>query len=364
MFDPKKSIKIISGALFDRESTWNSYLPEAGDWQKTLLQLTIPLIVISSLAAFLVSSITADNSLLGLFKPTLSSTLINMLVAVIAAGVVAAIFGSLSGVFGGKSSIALGLAATTLAFVPGYVGQVVTWLPWIGGLLAIGLSIFSLVLLWRIIPLYLQVPDGKRAAHYIVSLLASIVVMIIVSRVIMPTGYAELSDSPFANMAESMQSADEAGKPRTGAAGVVAELARTGEIMAAAAEDQYTPPADGKLSEQQVQTYLAHVQAAGVAYAEKVKMINELEADLNSDGDVSMTDISKMMQATTAGGGIATVEISAVKAGGGNWAEHQWIQQALVTAGRMKDANESTAHNYALFQKYEDAIMRGMTPPD
>ncbi len=82
MFDPKNSIKIISGALFDREATWNSYLPEANDWQKTLLQLTIPLIVISSLAAFLISSVTAENSLLGLFKPTLSSTLISMLVAV------------------------------------------------------------------------------------------------------------------------------------------------------------------------------------------------------------------------------------------------------------------------------------------
>jgi hypothetical protein len=45
-----------------------------------------------------------------------------------------------------------------------------------------------------------------------------------------------------------------------------------------------------------------------------------------------------------------------VKTGDGNWAEHQWVRDALRTAWIQKDLNEAVAHNYALYQQHEDEL--------
>ena len=206
MFDPNRTIRLASGALFNSESTWLTYLPDAGDWTKTASLLTGPLIVVSAVLAYLLGLVSADASIFGQFRPTITSTLASIVSAAIGAAVVAFIFGTLAGMFGGKRSFALGLAATTLAFVPGYVGQVLSQLPWIGGLIGLALFVYALVLLWKIIPLYLEVPDGKRTVHYVSSLLATIVVMAVFSMTIGRVLYPDMPDSPFAGMAGSVSS--------------------------------------------------------------------------------------------------------------------------------------------------------------
>lgn len=183
MFDLNRTVQLVRGALFDPEATWRSYLPEAGDWQKTAVLLTGPLIVVSAVVAYLLGFLGSDSSILGPFRPTLGSTLIGIVMMAISAGVVAFIWSAMSGMFGGKSGFALGLAATTLAFVPGYVGQALSGLPWIGGLLALVMLIWALVQLWKIVPIYFEVPDTKRGAYYVLSLVVTIVVMFIVGMI-------------------------------------------------------------------------------------------------------------------------------------------------------------------------------------
>ena len=191
MINLSRTLQLIRGAIFDPEATWRSYLPEAGDWQKTVFLLTGPLIIASTVIAYLLGLLSSESSIFGQFRPTIVSSLISLVTGAVAAGVIAFVFSALSGVFGGRSSFALGLAATTLAFVPGYVGQALSWLPWVGWLIAIGLFIYALVLLWKIIPIYLEVPDNKRVGHYILSLLAAIATMfilgLIVGRLLYPT---------------------------------------------------------------------------------------------------------------------------------------------------------------------------------
>ena len=53
---------------------------------------------------------------------------------------------------------------------------------------------------------------------------------------------------------------------------------------------------------------------------------------------------------------LSTAEMEVVKSGGGNWAEHQWVRGQLETARIQQDLNETTAHNYELFLKYQDQI--------
>ncbi len=200
MIDLNRTLQLVRGALLDPEPTWRNYRPEAGDWQRTALLLTVPLIVASTVLAWLLSMLGSDASPLAQFRPTLASTLLNIVTGAIAAGATAFIFAWFAGIFGGTNSFALGLAATTLAFVPGYVGQALSWLPWIGWLLALGLLIYSLVLLWRIIPLYLDVPDRRRVGHYILSLLSAIIVVYLLSSVVTRMLYGPMPDGPPGGM--------------------------------------------------------------------------------------------------------------------------------------------------------------------
>jgi hypothetical protein len=350
MFDLNRTVQLVRGALFDAEATWRGYLPEAGDWRKTAFLLTGPLIIASTVLAYLFGLMSSDTSLFGMFRPTILSSLVNIVTAAIAAGVVAFIFSGLAGVFGGKSTFALGLAATTFAFVPGYLGQAVTWIPWIGGLLTLLLFIYSLILLWRIIPIYLEVPEGKRAGHYIVSLLATIIVMFVISTTVGRLLYGADMGTGLRGMSDLESS--ESGAP----SGMFGGVMRQAELMAAAEEDRYTPPSNGRVSEDQVRSFIRVMERSAEMQEEKGERLREIAERAEKEENVSISDFSQMMGGMTDVAGLQTAEIEVVKSAGGNWAEHQWVRESLRTAWIQKDLNDTVAHNYALYQKYEDQL--------
>jgi hypothetical protein len=273
--------------------------------------------------------------------------LLQILMGAVVAAVVAVIFSALAGAFRGKSSFALGLAATTLAFVPGYVGQALSPLPWIGGLLMLGLLIWSLVLLWRIIPIYLEVPDANRAAHYIVSLLACIVASLIISTVI--GGMLYETGASRAMTGSSLDDGEVRG-------GVFGAATRQAELMAMAEEDTYRPPADGKVTERQVQAFLRVMDRAAELRAENDKRLQEIAKKADEKEEMSFSDFGQMMGGMVDLAGLQSAEIEVVKTGGGNWAEHQWVRESLRTAWIQKDIDDSVAHNYRLYQEYEDDL--------
>ncbi len=349
MIDLSRTIKLVIGALFDREATWQSYLPEADNWQKTALLLTGPLIIISAVIAYLLSLVTAGSSMFGMFHPTLLSTAFGIVTSAIGAGIVAFIFSALAGAFGGKSSFALGLAATTLAFVPGYLGQALAWLPWIGGLLALGLVIFALIQLWKIIPLYLEVPANKRGAHYAVSLIATIVVMMIIGRIVNPMVYGPDAGSPFSSMSRTSGSDAPTGDLFGGAV-------QRAALLEEAMKDTYAPPEDGQLTESQVRSYVSLAQQVSKLQEEAAVRMKILAEKADADGEMSIKDLGAMMKGANEAGSLATSEMELVKKGGGNWAEHRWVAQTLLTASRQKNTSDSIAHNYALYQQYAEQL--------
>lgn len=348
MLDLKRTLVLVRGALLDPEPTWRSYLPEAGDWKRTAFLLTGPLIVGAALVAWLMGLLGSSGSVFGFGRPTLLSTLVQILMGAIVAGVVALIFSALSGAFKGKSNFALALAATTLAFVPGYVGQALSGLPWIGPLLALGLMIYSLVLLWKILPIYLEVPDASRAAHYVVSILACIVASVIVSTVFGRMLYETGPGRGMANL-----SGDESGDIR---GGVFGAASRQAELVAMAEEDTYSPPSDGELTERQVKEFIRVMDRAAEVRAERDKRLQEIAKKADEEQQVSLSDFGQMMGGMVDIAGLQTAEIEVVKTGGGNWAEHQWVRDALRTAWVQKDINEAVAHNYRLYQEYEEEL--------
>jgi hypothetical protein len=347
MFDLKRTLDLVRGALLNPEATWRSYLPEAGDWKRTAFLLTGPLIIAAAIIAYLLGISGSGTSILGFGGPTLLSTLLQIVMGAVFAAMVALIFSAFAGAFRGKGSFALGLAATTLAFVPGYLGRALSPLPWIGGLLLLGLLIWSLVLLWRIIPIYLEVPDATRAAHYIVSLLACIVAWLIVSTVIGGLMYEAGVDRDMTSY-----SGDD-GEVR---GGVFGAATRQAELMEMAEEDTYRPPADGKVTERQVQAFIRVMDRAAELRAEKDRRLQEIAKKADEKEEMSFSDFGQMMGGVADLVALQSAEIEVVKTGGGNWAEHQWVRESLRTAWIQKDINDSVAHNFRLYRKYEEDL--------
>jgi hypothetical protein len=213
-------------------------------------------------------------------------------------------------------------------------------------LLAIGLFIYSLVLLWRILPIYLEVPDSKRALHYVVSLVACIVMMFILGAVVNRVLYGSIA-GPSAS--QVLGSSMDGG-------GAFGGMARQAELFAAAQEDRYTPPDDGELTKRQVEEFIRVLERTSEIQEEKAKRLKELAEKAEDKEQMSMRDLGQMMSSATELSGIQTVEIEVVKSAGGNWAEHQWVRDSLRTAWLQKDINDTVAHNYELFEEYEDEL--------
>jgi hypothetical protein len=354
MFEPQRTIQLVKGALLDPEPTWRGYLAEAGDWKKTAVLLTGPLIVASALIAYVLSF--SGGGPFGI-RPTLTSTVLSMVSGAVAIAVVSFILSGLSQAFGGKGGFALGLAAATLAFVPGYVGQALAYLPWIGGLLALGLGIYGLVLLWRIIPIYLQLPSNKRVVHYILSIVASIVAMIVISTIL---GGSMMGAGMRPGMGGGMGAMGPSSTTTT-ASGPFGNIARQGELIAMAEEDRYEPPRNGRVTEDQVQEFIRVMQRTSEAVAERSARVQELAEQAENDEEVSFSDFGAMMSGMTEVMGLNTAEIEIVKTSGGDWAEHQWVKETLRTAWLQQDINDVVTANYALFQEYENALAEFVT---
>lgn len=352
MIDPQRTIGLLTGALLRSKQTWSDYFPDAGNWQKTLVQITVPMIVISVIGAYVLGLVITDTSFFGRFKPTLTSSLINIAGGLSGVGLLAVIFSVFAGVFGGKNRFAFGFAAVSLTLVPAYFGQLLTWLPWIGGLLSIGLSIYSMVLLWRAIPLYLEVPDGKRAVHYAVSLLVSIAVMFVVSIVMMPSGSSGMpgSTTHFDSSDDIKSSLD----------GLPPGIIRDAMLVQQAQNEQYTPPQDGKLTESQIDTYIAVMTAASRKRKEIIDGMRAIQVKTEAGNDISMADMATMMNNSRNVSGMGTAEMDAVIAAGGNWAEHNWVQRSLRDSEQTQDGTDAGAHNYRLYQQYKEAIDRAV----
>lgn len=349
MLDLNRTLSLIKGALFDPEATWRGYLPEADNWQRTAFLLTGPLIILAAVLGYLIGLLGSGAYVFGL-RPTIMMTVLGIVFSAIAAGIVAFIVSTLAGMFGGKRSFALGLAATSLAFVPGYLGQALRWLPWVGGLVFLGLFIYALVLLWRIIPMYLEVPAGKRVGHYILTLIATILVMFLIGMLLRPLMGPDVSGRGGYS---DLQSPD--GRT-SGVGGVMGGAIRQAELLAAAEEDRYSPPPNGKLEEDQVKEYVRVMNRARDITMEKTERMQQLAERADRNERMSLSDMSEMMTSGTQMMGMNTIELEVVKSDGGNWAEHQWVREALRTAYFQRDKDEAAEHNYKLFRKYEDQL--------
>ena len=183
MFDINKTIKIIQGGLFNSKNTWQSYLEEKHDWKETATLLTGPMILVSVILSSLLFWLFSNHYIFA-SQGGFGITVLKLIGAIIGISVGAFLFSFIAGLFKGKHDFNKGLAALSLAAIPGYIGSIIGSVPIIGWLISLGLGILSLVFLYKIIPSYLEVPEEKRVVHFVTSLVATVVIAFLINMIL------------------------------------------------------------------------------------------------------------------------------------------------------------------------------------
>lgn len=334
MINFNETRKWVSSVLTQPTAAAASYHEPLVDWRKTFVQLTLPVTLVAYVTAALLSLITGEPFLVG-------SPVLLVLGAVWALGwsfVVAFIFDALAGVFEGKRNFDAAYAVVALAIVPSSIGLAVSPLPWIGGLLSLIASIYSLVLAYRFLPQYLEIPEQARVKHFAFSVVAAIVVNLVVTLSIGVQMAPSLMDqAPHSEVRDVVTP------------GLFGGIGRQAEITEEASRDVYEPPRNGRLTKAQVRDYVE-------VLAKTAALKARLDGDLNRKYSQKEPSISDIFGGIGGVVRLGTAEMEVVKTAGGNWAEHQWVKGQLESARIHQDLNATTAHNYALYQAFEDRL--------
>lgn len=345
--DFSKTPDIIKLGLTDPVAGWEKYFAQGVPFKETALVLTGPLILVYALVMGAFGGIVPGMSFLGTFFYML-------LAAVIGVAVGAGVFSFLAGMFGGQGNFDKSFAALSLAWVPAMLGGIVgTIIPFVGFLVIIAAAVLSLVYLYRLLPLALAVPDGKRVAHFVFGLLAIIVINAIVGSVL---GLGRSSGGGY--VPGGSQDAYEGSyqdTPRQ--SGMFGAMQRHGEIMEQAGSHSYDPPANGRVSKAQVAAYVEVQRKARKAQERFREKIEKLEQDSSSSQNQGLAGLTALGSTISGAVTAGNAEMEIVVTGGGNWAEHNWVKGQLQTAMiHGGEGSDPIPHNFKLFEPYAEEL--------
>ncbi len=335
-FNLNETRQWVTGAIADPHATAAAFRGSEPGWQHTLMVLTLPVYVGAAVAGFLLSLIFGTSFMFGAMASSPLWFLVSLAWSVAYVFVAALIFDVFAGVFEGRRDFDGAFAALSLAMVPAVVGGVLSPVPWIGWLIGLAAGIYSLVLLYHFIPVFMTVPEAKRVAHFVVSLIVAIVVNMVVAGLLGAMFGPDLEDY----LGESTV-------PES-SGGLFGDFERQASVAEQASQDTYQPPSDGRLSEAQVRAFARTLERTAELRERLGRQMENLDEEAPSIGDI----FSGVKDATR----MATAEMEVVKTAGGNWAEHQWVRNQLETARIQKDGSPAIEHNYELFLEYQDRI--------
>ncbi len=344
MFDINKTLKLIKGGLLDSNRTWQSYLAEDQDWKDTFTELTGPMILVSIILSAILSWLFSSFSVFGL-QSGMGFTLLRLVSTVIGILLASFIFSYFAGVFKGKYNFNKGLAALSLAAIPAFLGGILNTIPYIGWLIGLALGILSLVFLYKIIPPYLEVPNNKRILHFIVSLIATFIIVFIINMIL---GIGTYRSATF--------DSNRVGSSTSRSSSILGGLGRQTDLIEQADNDNYSAPSNGKITENQMAKLIGYLKKAKDYRVSQEEKLNNLDAQIKNKKDFGLSDIGKLTSVFNSVMSTVNAEMEVVKTSGGNWAEYQWIKERLRIATIQKDINDAVKHNYALYQKYADQL--------
>jgi ribosomal protein S17E len=130
----------------------------------------------------------------------------------------------------------------------------------------------------------------------------------------------------------------------------------TTELMEEVAKDEYTPPADGRLTDAQVQMYLkVREHEKKIAQVAKDEM-KQHAAKAEKKGDHSLAGMMDGFKALGSAADLMTADLRAAKDLGYNSQEYLWVKQQVLAASTSQMAEEFGKSMQQNFDKaYADA---------
>ncbi len=361
---------MVLNAIIKPEEVWKKELSNETQWQDYLKYPILPIVVIVSIISGILTKLLGYHMpVIGVMYPSTTDVILQISGSIIIFVISMVIFGFiaayLSDMLGGKKDMNRAVKMLFLISIPSLVGQIFTTLPFVGWVFGLGLSIYSLVLLYRAIPEFLGVSIENRVKHFIFFIIAAIVTSIIINmtlgRIFAPkdmmshinkdiiintqdrnqetkpiSSGKEKSDNPVQDYIESMSKGD-----------------YNQDIITDSADDSFTPPKDGRLSKEQVEKFIAYAKKAKIVEKEQAKRLKEKYEQKEKSDDFSISDIFNGLKDVS---NLATLEMKVVKSNGGNWAEYQWIKDRVREAYYTPSLNETTKYNADLLKGYEEVI--------
>jgi hypothetical protein len=180
-FDLNKTISLTRGGLLDRENTWRTYFESSPDWKDTAVSLTAPLLLANVVLGIVFSRLSGGFFSYGPGQGFLGAMVIGLAMAIIGVILFTLVINQMAGVFGGKSDFSRAFAAVTFAMIPSWLAAIVgALIPVVGLFVAMAGGIIGLVFLYQILPLALAIPDQKRVAHFVSSIVLGIALQMII----------------------------------------------------------------------------------------------------------------------------------------------------------------------------------------
>ena len=361
-------ISSLQRAILKPEPLWQEEVEKSVAWSLLLKNTVLPVIGVTAiLSAILLKIFGYHLPMIGVVRPSMTDMLLQIVGAIVMYGISIVLLGWiaawLAGMLGGKNDLNRAVAMLFWISVPSLVGQVLGTLPFVGWVISLGLGIYSLVLLYRAIPVFLDVPVSERVKHFIFFLIASFVVSILLGMtlgrlftprdmmqsmrpdVIVPPQMKEIgqsqpvqkstkkSENPVEDYVESMAKGD-----------------YNKDVIEKAKEDRFIPPADGKLTKAQVEKFLALAKKVKIVEKEQAQKLKEKYDKKEQSNDFSISDVFNGLKDFTS---LATLEMKVVKENGGNWAEYTWVKDRVREAYYTPSLSPTTEYNAKLLKGHE-----------
>lgn len=350
MFDLDATLKWITAVLKTPDAAARDYAATGAPFMQSLMQLTLPGYVVAFVIGSILSGVLGAGFAMGFGGMTLF--LMMFVMSIVWTFVIAFVFDFLAGTFGGVKNFDSAYGMVALAVIPACLGTALSGIAWIGPLVSLLASIYSIVLTWQFVPVFLKVPEENRGKHFGISIAVLLVIGGILFAIYSTLFVAAaITTGMTGAVDEETESVIEDALDGEGPSGVFSGAERIGKLVEEAQQDTWDPPADGELTEEQVETYIRTMEKTKALVdrlGSKIENLEKKEGEEPDLGDVfgSIGDMARM----------GTAETEVVKTSGGNWAEHLWVKSAIETARVQQDLNDAVKHNYELYLEYQDRI--------
>lgn len=177
MVDVAALIARTRGMIAQPEATLTEHADPLPPWQVVASQHALPIIIASAVISSLLFVMLAPAlAPAGIEVPGLDLVLVQLLLRVainfLAIAVMAGVVMTFSGMFGGSRDFNAAFMLVALAMTPHYVAEAILPVPLIGPIVAIVGLVYSLVVLYRGVPIVLHLPPQNRGKHFFMSLLS------------------------------------------------------------------------------------------------------------------------------------------------------------------------------------------------